>query len=73
MDEDLINIEQAAEMLPWSVPTLRRWRASWPTGGRKGPTPMLVEGRLFYSRRNVDEWFRRQREQLDGQRPSQEP
>lgn len=56
----LITIEQAADLLPWSVPTLRRWRATWPNGACKGPRPRLVEGRLFYVEREVREWLTEQ-------------
>jgi hypothetical protein len=58
--DDLITIQQAADLLPWSVPTLRRWRATWPDGECKGPRPRIVEGRLFYLEHEVREWLRRQ-------------
>lgn len=58
--DDLITIDQAAELLPWSVATLRRWRTTWPSGRCVGPKPRLVEGRLFYVEREVKDWLRRQ-------------
>lgn len=56
--QDLIDTRQAAELLPWSIATLRRWRSTWPAKGCKGPKFMTIEGRVFYERGVVLEWLK---------------
>lgn len=61
----LLNITEAAAYLtergiPVSVPTLRDWRKTWPSGDRKGPRPILVTPRkLRYRQDECDDLVRR--------------
>jgi hypothetical protein len=58
--EDLVTIDELAEILPWSVATFRRWRSTWPNGECTGPKPVLVRGRLLYSRQGAIDWMKQQ-------------
>jgi hypothetical protein len=47
---DLLTIDQAAARMtergyPVSVPTLRKWRPTWPNGDCRGPQPLLISKR----------------------------
>ena len=56
----LMSIAEAAAYItqrgyPVAARTMRDWRATWPDGERKGPTPLLISTRrLRYSRDDCD-------------------
>lgn len=56
-DDDLLTMQQAADLTPFTVAAFRKWRMTWPTGACKGPMPLLIEGRVFYRRGVVKEWL----------------
>nr|WP_246306408.1 helix-turn-helix domain-containing protein [Allobranchiibius huperziae] len=56
MDDEMMTIEEAAELVRRPVNTLRFWRAQ-----RTGPAAFIVGRRLTYLRSDVEEWLTAQR------------
>jgi len=57
LDDELLTVEEVAERLRISRKTLDSWRRI-----KTGPRWIPIGRRTVYSRRDVDEWLKEQRE-----------